>query len=149
MSFRKALERLGIRSNYTETFITGGLLKNQAAPTAMTTAAVITPAAILAGLVTGNTGTPTATTAYTLPTGTEMEAVLSASIRAINLSLDFTIINLSAANVADTITLTAGADFTIVGQALIGSAHANAEFPSSSTFRVRRTAANTYVAYKI
>jgi hypothetical protein len=148
MSFRKALERLGIRSNYTETYITGNLLKKQTAPVAMTTAAVITPAALLGGLITGD-DTDGSTVAYTLPTGTEMEAVLSASIRGINLSFDFTIINLSDDEVADTLTLTAGDGFTIVGQVLIGSAHGDAEFPSSSTFRVRRTAANTYVAYKI
>jgi hypothetical protein len=120
--------------------------KKQAAPTAMTGAAAITAAAIKAGLITG-THTVGATQAYTLPTGTVMDAALTSFIL-VNDSFDFTIINLSAA-LLDTITLTAAAGFTIVGQALVESAHANSEFPSSGTFRVRKTAANTFVAYRL
>jgi len=112
----------------------------------MTTAATITVAALKAGLITG-THAAGATQAYTLPTGTVMDAALTSFIIA-NDSFDFTIINLSA-NLADTITLTAAAGFTIVGQATIDSAHVDSEFPSSGTFRVRKTAANTFVAYRL
>ena len=147
MSVRYDLLKRGIMSSDTEIIIRGLFGKVQAAPTAMIDAAVITPAALIAGLIAG-TPTTGANQAYTLPTGTEMDAALT-SYFINNDSFDFTIINLQANATTDTITLTAGTDFTIVGQALIESAHANAEFPSSGTFRVRRTAANTFVAYRI
>lgn len=146
MGYRDYLLKRGIMSSDTEIMIRALFGKTQAAPTAMTVAASITADALIAGLITG-THTAGATQAYTLPTGTLMDAELT-SLIAVNDSFDFTIINLSAA-VLDTITLTAAAGFTIVGQALIDSAHGDSEFPSSGTFRVRRTAANTFVAYRL
>ena len=140
------LLKRGMMLSHTEIMLRVFNGKKQAAPTAMTVAATITTTAIKAGLITG-THDEGATQAYTLPTGTVMDADLTAFILA-NDSFDFTIINLSAA-VVDTITLTAADGFTIVGQALIESAHATSEFPSSGTFRVRKTAANTFVAYRL
>jgi hypothetical protein len=63
-------------------------------------------------------------------------------------SFDIVIINLSAA-LADTVTVTAGTGFTIVGEAVVESAHADSEFQSSAQFRCRKTAANTFVAYRL
>ena len=146
MSFRYDLLKRGIMSSDSEIIVRGLFGKVQAAPTAMTIAATITVAALKAGLITG-THAAGATQAYTLPTGTVMDAALT-SYFINNDSFDFTIINLSAA-LADTITLTAAATFTIVGQATVDSAHGDSEFPSSGTFRVRRTAANTFVAYRL
>jgi len=130
----------------TEVMIRALFGKKQIAPVAMTVAATITVDALKSGLITG-THAVGATQAYTLPTGTVMDAALTSHFIN-NDSFDFTIINLSAA-AADTITLTAAAGFTIVGQATIDSAHGDSEFPSSGTFRVRRTAANTFVAYRL
>lgn len=146
MSFRGNLMRHGIVADYDELLVTAVLCRHQAAPTAMTTAATMTAAALLAGLITG-THSAGSTQAYTLPSGADLDTALSSAFL-INGSFDFTIINLSAA-LADTITLTASTGITIVGQALIESAHANSEFPNSSTFRVRKTAADTFVCYKI
>jgi len=146
MSFRGNLMRHGIVADYDELLITSVFCKTQATPTAMTTAATITVAGILNGIITG-THAAGATQAYTLPTGTALQAALS-NVFLINASFEFTIINLSAA-LADTITLTASTGITIVGKAIIDSAHADSEFPSSGTFRVRKTAANTFVVYRI
>ena len=122
-----------------------------AAPTAMTTAATITTAAMLAdcGLITG-THAAGATQAYTLPTGTVLAAALLAAGKtyAIGESFDFTILNLSAA-VADTITLTAAADITIVGNPIIASSHATRIDGMAATFRVRMSAAGVFVAYRV
>jgi len=147
MSFRADLLKRGIMSSDTEIMIRGLFGKTQAAPTAMTVAATITVDALIAGLITG-THAAGATQAYTLPTGTVMDAALT-SYFINNDSFDFTIINLSPV-AANTITLTAAAGFTIVGQAIIDAAENYVSwYLGSGTFRVRRTAANTFVAYRI
>ena len=146
MSLRNWLLKRGVMSSDTEVIVRAVAGKVQAAPVAMTTAATITVAALKSGLITGMHSAG-ATAAYTLPTGTVMDAALTSFV-IVNDSFDFTIINLSAA-LADTITLTAAAGFTIVGQATIDSAHVDSEFPSSGTFRIRRTAANTFEAYRL
>jgi len=124
--------------------VAGTFCKDQPTPTAKTTAVTLTAAELLTGIITA-THSAGATQAYTLPTGTQMSTALEV---ANDQAFDFTIINLSAALV-DTVTLTANTAFTIVGQALIESAHADSEFPSSGTFRARKTAANTWVAYRL
>ena len=122
--------------------------KTQAAPIAETGAATLTIADMLNGLITITQSTG-ATVALTTDTGALIETGLASYDFEVNDSFDFTIINLSAA-LLDTATLTAGASgVTIVGQAIIESAHADSEFPSSSTFRVRKSAASTYIIYKI
>ena len=145
MSLKGSLLRRGLMINYAEIMKRVFSGKVQAAPTDMTVAATITTAAMKAGLIAA-THDAGATAAYTLPTGTVMDADLTSDI-IVNDSFEFTIINLSAA-LADTITLTAAEGFTIVGQATVDSAHDNSEFPSSGTFRCRKTAANTFVAYR-
>ena len=135
-------------SSDTEIIVRGLFGKVQAAPTAMIDAATITVAALIAGLITG-TPTTGANQNYTLPTGTVMDAALT-SYFINNDSFDFTIINLQGTAATDTITLTSpDASFTIVGRAMIDSANAAAATLSSGTFRVRRTAPDTFVAYRL
>jgi len=127
--------------------VTAGVVaKKQAAPTAMTTAATIAVAGMLNGIITA-THTAGATAAYTLPTGTDMDAALPADFDA-DKAFDVTIINLSSAAV-DTVTVTAGADFTIVGEPIVQSAHSTSTRLNSGTFRCRKNAANTFVAYRV
>jgi len=118
----------------------------QGAPTAMTTAATVTSAGILSGIITG-THSAGATAAYTLPTGTLLDA---SSEFVTGESFDWVLINLSAA-AADTITLTAGTDHTIVGNPIVQSAHVSTGgiYGNSSQWRTRKTAANTFVSYRI
>jgi len=147
MGFRGNLIRRGINPTFSEVILGVPLCKYQAAPVAMTVAATITEAALRSGLITG-THDAGATQAYTLPTGAVLDAALSPDF-VVNSSFDFTIINLSAA-AADTITLTASVGITIVGNPIID---ANLIYTSwylnAGTFRVRKTAADTFVAYRI
>lgn len=122
------------------------LSTRQVTPTAKTAAATLTIAELLTGIIT-ETDTTGATVAFTLPTGTLTDAGLPSTF-AVDDAFEYTIINLSAA-LADTVTVTAGTGHTIVGNPIIDSAHDDAEWLSSGTFRCRKTAANTFVSYRI
>ena len=118
----------------------------QVTPTAETTAATLTAAELLTGLVTV-THAAGATQAYTLPTGTLLDA---ASAFDVNEFFDWTVINLSAA-AADTATITAGADHTVVGTMICQSAHSSTGLIHGNALRLRtrKTAANTFVTYRL
>lgn len=118
----------------------------QVTPNAETTAVTLTAAEILTGLVTG-THTAGATQAYTLPTGTLLDA---ASTFLVNEYFDWTLLNLSAA-AADTITVTAGADHTVQGTMICQSAHSSTGLIHGNALRLRtvKTAANTFVTYRL
>lgn len=117
------------------------------APVAMTTAATITSAALIGGLITG-TQSSGATVAYTLPTGAVLDAAIDI---AIGQAFEFSIINLSAA-AADTITLTAPASgITLVGEAVVQASHSSTGevMGASGLFRMRKTAADTFICYRV
>jgi hypothetical protein len=118
----------------------------QPTPTAKTVAVTLTIAELLTGIITG-THTAGATAAYTLPTGTLCDA---GGYFAVNSYFDWSLINLSAAAI-DTITVTAGVDHTIVGNPIVQSAHADSggKWGNSAIFRTCKTAANTFVTYRI
>lgn len=121
--------------------------KKQGAVTAETGAATITIADMLTGVVTITQSTG-ATVALTTDTGALIQSGLPTDF-AINDSFEFTVINLSAAAV-DTATITAGASgVTIVGAVIVPSAHSTTIVNSSKTYRVRKTAANTFVIYAL
>jgi hypothetical protein len=82
--------------------------------------------------------------AYTLPTGTLMDAASGLSI---NQGFQWSLINLSA-SAANTITLTAGTAHTIVGDAITQAA-GQATGGNASRWFTRKTAANTFVTYRI
>lgn len=129
------------------TFNRGLVVKDQPTPTAETGAATLTIADLLTGIITITQSTG-ATVALTVDTGALIEAGLPQNF-AVDDSFDFTIINLSAA-LLDTATLTTAASgTTMVGQMVVDSAHADSEFPSSGTFRCRKTAADTFVFYRL
>jgi hypothetical protein len=98
------------------------------------TAPTLTIAEILKGII---YGTPTEGRAYVLPTGTLTDA---SGYFALYGTWDWSIINLAA--VTHAITLTAGDDHTIVGNAVVAAA-------SSAGFRTQKTAANTFITYRI
>jgi len=122
------------------------LIKSQGTPNAQTTVITLTIANLLTGIITG-THTAGATQAYTLPTGTLCEG---GATFAVDSAFDWSLINLSAA-AADTITVTAGVDHTVVGNMIIQSVHATTGliYGSSGLFRTRKTALNTFVTYRI
>lgn len=145
MSFIGDLAKRGvIFGNPDEVLIDGTLFRKQATPATMIGDATITVAALLGGII---EATPIAASAYTLPLGTAMDDALT-SFMINNASFDFTIINLST-TAADVITLTVNTGFTIVGQPIIEAQEGTALYLSSGTFRVRKTAADVFVAYRL
>jgi hypothetical protein len=132
----------------TDPVVKQGRLANgvQVTPNAETVAVTLTAAELLTGLVTG-THTAGATQAYTLPTGTLLDA---AGTFLVDEYFDWTLINLSAA-AADTITITAGADHTVVGTMICQSAHSSTGLVHGNALRLRtrKTAANTFVSYRL
>ena len=120
--------------------------QTQPTPTAKTTAVTLTIGELLTGIITA-TQSSGATVAYTLPTGTLSDAGLE---MAVDESFDWILINLSAA-AADTVTVTAGTAHTVVGTMVVASAHATTGllYGNAAQFRTRKTAANTFVTYRI
>lgn len=132
----------------TDPIVKQGRLANgvQVTPNAETVAVTLTAAELLTGLVTG-THAAGATQAYTLPTGTLLDA---AGTFLVDEYFDWTLINLSAA-AADTITITAGTDHTVVGTMICQSAHSSTGLIHGNALRLRtrKTAANTFVSYRL
>lgn len=110
----------------------------QAAPVAKTTSGTLTAANLLVGMVTVNQGAG-ANSNQQLPLGSAMQTALPSTFGTNNY-FDFSIVNTGAAS--ETATLTVNTNFTIEGGAVVQPS-------ASATFRVRKTAANTFVAYRI
>lgn len=104
----------------------------QGAPVAVNVTGAVSAAAIMGGIVTSTTA---AAVAGTVPTGTVMDA---ASEIAIGDSFDWSVINTGP----NTFTVTAATDHTLVGAAAVATA-------TSGLFRTRKTAANTFVTYRL
>lgn len=104
----------------------------QGAPVAVNVTGAVSAAAIMGGIVTSSTA---AAVAGTIPTGTVMDA---ASDIAIGDSFDWSVINTGP----NTFTVTAATDHTIVGVAAVVTV-------TSGLFRTRKTAANTFVTYRL
>lgn len=107
---------------------------------AVNATATLTAAQLLGGLI---TSTSAAAVAMTLPTGAVFEPLLAAvyGTLAVGDGFLFTIINTGP----NTVTLTAASGFTIGGGQTTPGAIATL---TNATFRVVRTAANTYIAYR-
>jgi hypothetical protein len=129
----------GTASNYFagDTRFNANVYSNAGAPVALTNTATLTIANLLVGAI---QGTPTSTATYTLPTGTLCDGGIAAAHLVVGLTFEWSVITLAAF----AITVAAGTGHTLVGSGVSG-ATAN----SSMRFRTRRTAANTYVTYRI
>jgi hypothetical protein len=110
---------------------------SQAAPTAKTGDATLTVAELLTRIV---TATSASAVALTLPTGTLTDAGFFGGLAKVNDSFEWSVINLGSSSGA--VTMTAGTDHTYVGAAVVA-------ISTSARFRTRKTAANTYVTYRI
>jgi hypothetical protein len=105
----------------------------QVTPVAVNVTGTLTTANLLAGIITSTTA---AAVTGTLPTGALLEA---ASDFAIDEGFDWVVINTGATNA---FTIAAGTNHTIVGSATVA-------LSSSGNFRTRKTAASTFVTYRI
>lgn len=115
----------------------------QLAPVTYSTTTTVLASDILNGIIEA-TNTSGATEAYTLPTGTLLDAAAGLQI---NQGVEFTIINLST-SANDTITVTAGSGNTIIGDKVIQIA-AQTTGCASARYRSVKTAANTFVTYRV
>jgi hypothetical protein len=104
----------------------------QADPVALNATGAVTAAAIIGGILTSTTA---AAVAGTVPTGTVLDA---ASEWNINDAVDWSIINTGA----NTFTVTAATGHTLVGTMTVLTV-------VSAQFRTRKTAANTFVTYRL
>lgn len=109
----------------------------QPAPNAQTANFTATVANLLGGII---TVTSASAVALTLPTGTLTDAGVLAGAGATNISFDWSVINLGSSTGA--VTMTAGTAHTYVGNVTVA-------ISTSARFRTRKTAANTYVTYRI
>jgi hypothetical protein len=119
-------------------FMTGGgeIYFTQPAPTALTATATLTIAQLLTQIITGTAATALI---FTLPTGTLVDGGVPASVAA-NMGFDWSVINLGSALGA--ITMTGGVGNTYVGNATIA-------INTSARFRTTKTAAATYITYRV
>ena len=117
----------------------------QGAPTAQTTSATLTAAALISGIITANEGA-TGAASYTLPTAADLQTALPSAF-ANDDAFDFSVINISTVAGEDATLLTA-AGWTLVGSMVVESFDAD-RARSSGRFRARRTASNTFTLYRI
>lgn len=111
----------------------GALMLLQGAPGTINATASMLAADLLKGIV---TSTAAAAVAATVPTGTLLDA---GAILGIGEAFDWSLINTGAVN---TVTVTAAAGHTLVGTMTVLAL-------VSGRFRSRKTAANTYVSYRL
>ena len=114
-----------------------GLFNQQPTPTAKSASATLTIAELLTGIVT-TSGTSAIT--LTLPTGTLTDAGVTAPALPVNGCFDWAVINTGTS--AGAVTVTAGTGHTLVGSATVA-------IGTSAGFRTRKTAANTFVSYRV
>ena len=115
----------------------GASVGAQVAPTAKTADATLTIAELLTRIV---TSTSAVAVALTLPTGTLSDAGYAAGAAPVGSSFEWTVINLGSATGA--VTMTAGTGHTYVGAVVVA-------ISTSAQFRTRKTAANTFVTYRV
>lgn len=111
---------------------TGAVVRPQGAPGALNATGALTAALILGGIVTSTTA---AAVTATLPTGTVMDAAVNIEVGD---AIEWTAINTGS----NAFTVTAADDHTVVGAGAVAAG-------TSGRFLTRRTAANTFVTYRV
>jgi len=106
----------------------------QGAPGTLNTTGTLTAALISTGIVTSTTA---AAVTATVDTGTAMDTALAAE-HSVNDAFDWS----ATATGANAFTVTAASGHTLVGSGIVSSG-------ASGSFRSRRTAANTWVTYRL
>ena len=114
-----------------------GFFDQQPAPTALAATATLTIAQLLTGIITTS---GTVAISLTLPTGTLSDAGIVAPALPVNGSFDWAVINTGTS--AGAVTMAGGTAHTLIG----GTAVA---IGTSAGFRTRKTAAATFVTYRV
>lgn len=115
----------------------GAAFGYQGTPAAYTGDGTLTVAELIGRLITATKATAVA---LTLPTGTLTDAGLFGGSAVVGDAFDWEIINLGSSTGA--VTLGAGTAHTIVGNAVVA-------ISTTGRFRTRKTAANTFVTYRV
>lgn len=110
----------------------------QAAPATATSTATLTAAQVTSGMLVANPSTSAAT--YTLPTGAQLDAVVTNG--KVNSTFDLAIVNIGTSS--GTVTLSMGTGLTDGGNAAVAIA-----ITSSALFRFRRTGDSAWTVYKV
>ena len=110
-------------------------------PISVTTAATLTPAQVLNGLILANSGITAASVTYTLPTVADLEAVLVNSDKT-GTSFSFRVVNLGTSSA--TAIIAAGTGWTITGSLTM-----TIPVTTGASFIARKSAAGAWTLYRV
>ena len=110
-------------------------------PISVTTAATLTPAQVLNGLILANSGITAASVTYTLPTVTELEAVLTNSDKT-GTAFSFRVVNLGTSSA--TAIIAAGTGWTITGSLTM-----TIPVTTGAMMIARKSAAGAWTLYRV
>lgn len=110
-------------------------------PVAVTTAATLTPAQVLNGLILANSGITAASVTYTLPTVADLELVLSNSDK-VGTSFTFRLVNLGTSSGTAIIA-------TNTGWTISGSLTMTVPVTTGAQFVARKSAAGAWTLYRV
>jgi len=110
-------------------------------PISVTTAATLTPAQVLNGLILANSGITAASVTYTLPTVTDLEAVLTNSDK-VGTAFTFRVVNLGTSSA--TAIIAAGTGWTITGSLTM-----TIPVTTGAMMIARKSAAGAWTLYRV
>lgn len=110
-------------------------------PVSVTTAATLTPAQVLNGLIIANSGITAASVTYTLPTVADLEAVLTNSDK-VGTSFTFRVVNIGTSSA--TAIIAAGTGWTITGSLTM-----TIPVTTGATLIARKSAAGAWTLYRV
>lgn len=110
-------------------------------PVAVTTAATLTPAQVLNGLILANSGITAASVTYTLPTVADLELVLANSDK-VGTSFTFRLVNLGTSSGTAIIA-------TNTGWTISGSLTMTVPVTTGAQFVARKSAAGAWTLYRV
>ena len=110
-------------------------------PVSVTTAATLTPAQVLNGLIIANSGITAASVTYTLPTVADLEAVLTNSDK-VGTSFTFRVVNIGTSSA--TAIIAAGTGWTVTGSLTM-----TIPVTTGATLIARKSAAGAWTLYRV
>jgi hypothetical protein len=110
-------------------------------PVSVTTAATLTPAQVLNGLILANSGITAASVTYTLPTVADLELVLSNSDK-VGTAFSFRLVNLGTSSGTAIIA-------TNTGWTITGSLTMTVPVTTGAQFVARKSAAGAWTLYRV
>lgn len=110
-------------------------------PVSVTTAATLTPAQVLNGLIIANSGITAASVTYTLPTVADLEAVLTNSDK-VGTSFTFRVVNIGTSSA--TAIIAAGTGWTITGSLTM-----TIPVTTGAMMVARKSAAGAWTLYRV